>query len=144
MKTTFFVVLALLTSGSATFSDQEVKRTDDLQDKKLNLLERLESGKLIDPEEVWSSFENRHDDGFCFGTDCPLVIPYADFEKLNEAVRFNMEAIRQEIDGLKNSDEFKRAMDEIRKGSEEIRRELEKMREEFRKSDRRSSGWENG
>jgi DnaJ-domain-containing protein 1 len=143
MKTSVFLFIALLTSGSALIPDQEVNR-NVMPDKKLELLEKLEAGKRIDREDIWSSFADRHENDICLPADWEIVFSHDDMEKLNESVKNSMETIKREISGLKNSEEFKRAMDEIRKGSEEIRKELEKMREEIRMSDRRTSEWENG
>jgi uncharacterized coiled-coil DUF342 family protein len=144
MKTTIFLFIALMTSGSAMIPYQEVKRNDVMHDKKLILLEKLETGKTITTEDVWSSFGNYSENEQITEMCCPVMFSHEDMEIMKESVRHELESIKHDIRGLKNSDEFQKAMDEIRKGSEEIRRELEKMREEIRKSDRRSVEWENG
>jgi len=144
MKTALFLFFALLTTGFVTIPDQEIKSKDELQDRKLNLLEKLEAGKQIDSEEIWSLFGDRNQNDYCLPWNCPMVFSHDDMEELNESLRSSMELLKHELNNLKHSEEFNRAMDEIRKGSEEIKRELEKMREEYRMSDRRTIEWENG
>jgi uncharacterized coiled-coil DUF342 family protein len=144
MNTSIILLIALMTSGSALIPDQEVTRNDNMRQKKLILLEKLETGKTITQEDVWSSFSDNYENDLNIEMYCPVVICHHDMDMVRESVRAEFESIRHDISGLKNSVEFKKAMDEIRKGSEEIRRELEKMREEIRMSDRGSVEWENG
>jgi uncharacterized coiled-coil DUF342 family protein len=144
MKITLLVILAILTSGSAIIPDQTVNINDDLRQKKLILLEKLETGNQITAEEIRSSFGERSEAEIYLGTDYPLVISHYDIENIKESVRHELENLKKEIGNLKSSEEFVKAMDEMRKASDEIRKELEKMREEIRRTDNRTGEWENG
>jgi hypothetical protein len=135
------LMISLITSASTLISDQEVRKSDDLRDRKLNILEKLEKGTPVKSEEIRSSFSNVEEDELII--DFPVEISHDAIEDMKETIRSSMEDLHHEIGDLKNSDEFRKAMDEIRRGSEELRKEMEKMREELRKSENWSFDWEN-
>jgi len=115
MKSTFILIIALMTSGSAMIPDQEVNKNDDLRQKRLILLEKLETGVYLGSEEIWSSFGERTETDFYLQTDFPLVISHYDIDYIRDSFRYELESLKEEINSLKNSDEFVKAMDEIRK-----------------------------
>jgi uncharacterized coiled-coil DUF342 family protein len=135
-----FAAIAVMTSGSTLITGQEVRKNSELQEKKINLLEKLEKGSPIATEEIRAFFGEQKAEPL---PECQQMISHEEIEKMKESIIRDLDEIKLEIGSFKNSDKFEKALDELKRGSDEIKRELEKMREELKRSDKRSGEWEN-
>jgi FtsZ-binding cell division protein ZapB len=163
----FFLILSFILSGSTQLPQQKNLKNNDILSKRLNILEKLESGKAISSEEIRSSFgvkvtdengiadstygemnerqiwsESHSTPGPFFyknhdGTD-HVIISDSDIKEIHNQLNKSMEELRKEIESFRNSEDFLMIHDELQKWNENFRKELGKMKEELIKSEKAS------
>lgn len=124
------VFLSIFISGSSIMPDQD-NQENAVRNKKIDLLEKLESGRKISSDEIRSSFGDSFNYNFDFGD--PSNCDRDDLRLMGEEIKKDLDELRHQMERLKNSEEFENAKDEFRKGMDQFRREMDKMRDELRK-----------
>jgi hypothetical protein len=154
LKVTFvFCLLSVFFSGSALFPQEEVEKIDDMKNKRLDILEKLESGKSVSSEEIWSShsiikiddpemseiFELQSLPGPFFYHDYKagdhVIISDKDLKEIHKKLSESMEELRKNIKSFHYQEDFSILKDELSKWSNSFRKEIEKVREELIRSD---------
>lgn len=122
------LTLAFFTTGSSIISAGEMQNDPTFKEKKLNLLEKLEKGNKISPDEIRSSFSC---DLVCDG---PFIPSSAEFDNLFDDLKMEMVEIGKHMENIHESEELNDIMEGFRIQREEIRHEIERVREEIRKA----------
>ena len=153
------VLFALVFSGSTLISYPALQKDQVPGNKKLDILEKLESGISISSEEIRSAFTDNDFYGFPEISDLPdipdlpempqfpefsfnfqhsdqmdidKVISDEDLKVFKETIARNIEELKTNLDAFRNSSEYMEFRDEMRKYSEELREEMDRLRDEYR------------
>jgi len=152
------IVLTVILSASSTITPADPQKENNLKDKKIDLLEKLENGKQVNSEDIRALFKRNDDDNFLLpdaDISSPLFIQgfpeksilrihrfcgknndhdcgifkEKDLREINEGLSENLKEIGKEIESLINSEDFLKIRYEIRKCADESRKELKAMKE---------------
>jgi hypothetical protein len=152
-----FLLLSFIFSGSALFPRESNQKEVNPRNKKLEILEKLESGKPVSSEEITSSFadfnfedpepwefripemnENILPGPFFYKDyqgNIRVIISDCDVKEIHKRLSESLEELRKNIESFRNSDDFLIMQDELKKWNENFRKEIEKMREDLLHSD---------
>jgi hypothetical protein len=169
----FFIILITLSvtviiSASTPVQYNDFQGRDSLKNKKLDLLQKLESGKQITQEDIRSSFDNQaSEDLISLEYDFPEVSDIEFFQhqysfagsdiydNLNDIniqipdleIRINhkdlskcLEELRSEMESFSKSEEFLNMKEDLKKCSEEFKKDIKKMKEDIMRSHQEKSG----
>ena len=170
MRKIFYTPLIMI-SLAIIFSASSMVEKDDLQSKdshknwKLDLLEKLESGKQVSPEDFQLLFKDNSDndilsqdpdlpsvpDILCFPAEHSFPGPffYHDYDETefginpdicirinHEKLLKNIDQLRKEVESFRNSEEFLNLQEDLRKWGDQFRKDIEKMKEDIIRSGR--------
>ena len=146
-----FFLLSFIFSSSNLISRESSLNEGNTGNKKLDILEKLESGKPVSSEEITSSFSdfsiedtvqwefwipemNIFPGPFFYkdynGND-HQIISDIEVKEIHKRLSESLEELRKNIESFRNSEDFLIMQDELKKWNENFRKEIEKMREEF-------------
>jgi hypothetical protein len=125
LYTAVLISAALLISGGFTVIPSCELQDDSLKDRKLKLLEKLENGKILEQEEIMSSFlhDDNNEEAF-IPFDYELEDIYRNLHK--EFLHFD----HQSCNPL-NQDEISKAIQHYRNVHEQLMEELGKLKDEM-------------
>jgi len=159
------IALTVILSASVPIPQDDLQNKDNLKDKKLDLLEKLESGKQVTSEDIWSSYRDNIDDDFLLqDPDFPpvvdilclpslpslpdpffyhnhdggdhVIISDMDIREIHERLSQSIEELRKEIESFRNSEDFVNMQEELRKWSDEFKKDIGKLKEDIIRSGR--------
>lgn len=153
------IALAFINSAYATVPQVDLQKENNLKDKKIDLLEKLENGKSITSEDIFTSYGKSAED-ICILPDPDLPqIPESpciqdlhsfrkeyfynghngkeelfesdmDMREVHEKLSRSIDDLRKEIESFRNSKDFEIIRNGFMKWSNELRKEIEKIRVE--------------
>jgi len=151
------IALSMLFSASSIIPGESTQKTDDLRQKKLELLEKLENGTEISSEDIRSSFGgtftgNMGNEDIFFPTvpDFPepfnysfhhsgrgdVIISSEEMKEIHEKISESIGELKKAMESFRNSEEFIHFKAEFKRWSKELGKDMEKMGEELSKSSR--------
>jgi hypothetical protein len=158
--------MALILTGFSTVSAMNDPQVNYSREKKLDLLEKIESGRKISSDDIWSSYTNKVSDNSiqknqevimpecCESSDpCPKSCPFIyhgykgkdhviitdeDIRNIQRKLSESVEVLKREIQSFRNSDDYIHMQNDLRKWKDEFRKDIEKMKEEIIRSDKDS------
>jgi hypothetical protein len=157
------ILLAFVFSASTLIPGYELQVKENLKEKKLDLLQKLESGKQITSEDIQSSYGNITGDDFSLPTrdlafiyDAPCFCPASSFndpffyndydhnecvvfsdidlKEIHEGILKSIKEIKKEAELFRSSKEFINMKIATRKWIDEFREDVKRMKEDIRKS----------
>lgn len=120
------VVLIMLLSASSFITQDDTQKTDDLKQKKLDLLEKLENGSSLTAEDIRSSFSG--------SLSSDEIITGDEMREIHEKLSESAGEFRRAMESFRSSEEFMNFKEEFRRWSDEFKKEMEKMGDEINKS----------
>lgn len=119
------LTVTFLLSGSVIPFQSDEKSSSNLRDKKIDLLEKLENGIAVNPDDISSLFDQQVPDRELFN---PVG------EAFDETIR-NLESVMEELkcnlERIRDSEVIAETIEKLRKESEQFRMDLEKLWEEM-------------
>jgi hypothetical protein len=125
------IILSIFFSSSTPLRIENQVKVDDVADKKLMILVKLEAGKDLSSEEIRSSFDEFRLNEFEAGFICGI-----DFQEINKQISESMKELKRNIGSFHNSEEFLSMHEELLRWNEKFKEEFEKMMQEFKQSGR--------
>ena len=126
------LLLAVFISGSVPVSNSEYQDNTDLKDKKLDLLEKLESGKRVTNEEIRSSFGNNSIDlSFEFFPEFdnfPELPELPDLDELRNLPHFSEHFDFSDHEFILPAEEIEKIKETVEKSMEELKKNLDSFR----------------
>lgn len=135
------VASAIILSASRPVSQDDTRKKDDLKNRKLDILEKLEHGQKITSDGIRSIHDDFYSDDFlsgpffkygCHNED--LDICDMDFSALRENLSVNIGELKKEIEAFRNSEDFSNMQEEFRKWGDDFKKEIENLKEDIFKS----------
>lgn len=154
LRSVLLCLVSTLLSGSILFAQKNAVKNSDGDNKKLNILEKLEQGKPVSSVEIRDSFtrsqSETHESFEFYLPDLADLPPFSepshyyyhdgdhhyffsesDLREINYQLHKSLVEVKRNIESFRESEDFKIMQAELQKMGEKIRKEVGRMKVEI-------------